>query len=263
MSSVGPRKLRRINGRLQACDPCRRRKVACDHGQPVCQRCLRRNEQPRCTYTISAHSITAFDTADTNSSTAVSPRQQLGSIADSRASTSASPSSHTSRGNPRPSGYMGYASYTTVMDEAREILPVHQRVVYPQNDPDTSTIEFELSGSLLARGVTVLQQIPIVQDVSSIKKEHFLMHDWVYRIAVAILEALYDDEIYGGYLGEKRNNQDLQSMARAISISTSKPMNDELDGQHWVAQFSGKNLRWESIGNSQWSHKECSTSYMY
>lgn len=27
---------RRPNGRPQACDPCRRRKVACGHGQPVC-----------------------------------------------------------------------------------------------------------------------------------------------------------------------------------------------------------------------------------
>ncbi|CAG9946617.1 unnamed protein product [Clonostachys rosea f. rosea IK726] len=37
--------LRRLNGRPQACDPCRLRKVACDHTQPMSQtqpsQCLR------------------------------------------------------------------------------------------------------------------------------------------------------------------------------------------------------------------------------
>lgn len=139
------------------------------------------------------------------------------------------------------------------MDEARQILPVHQRVVSPQNDLDRPSIELELSEASLARGVTILQQIPTVQDVTPIKKEYFLMHDWVYRIAAKILEALYNDDIYGGCLVAKRNDQDLRRMARAVSISTSQPVNDDLDGEHWIAQFSGQNLRWESLGNMQYS----------
>lgn len=232
MSSVGPRKLRRINGRLQACDPCRRRKVACDHGQPVCRRCLRRNEGSRWTYTVSAHSVTPFEIAQPNFSTAVSTGQQLTSIAEPRASSSASPSSHASRRNPPPSGYLGYSSYTSVMNEARQNLPVHQRVASPQNDLDRPSIKLELSGASLATGVTILQQIPTAQDVTPIKKEYFLMHDWVYCIAVKILEALYNDDIYGGCLVAKRNDQDLRRMARAVSINTSQPVNDELAPIH-------------------------------
>ncbi|KFA46891.1 hypothetical protein S40293_03619 [Stachybotrys chartarum IBT 40293] len=44
--------LRRRNGRLQACDPCRGRKVACDHSQPVCLRCRKRGQLQDCVYTI-------------------------------------------------------------------------------------------------------------------------------------------------------------------------------------------------------------------
>lgn len=139
------------------------------------------------------------------------------------------------------------------MDEARQILPVHQRVASPQNDLDRPSIKLELSEALLATGVTILQQIPTAQDVTPIKKEYFLMHDWVYRIAVKILEALYNDDIYGGCLVAKRNDQDLRRMPRAVSINTSQPVNDELDGGHWILQFSGQNLRWESIGNMQCS----------
>jgi hypothetical protein len=31
----------RRNGKLQACEPCRKSKLRCDHGEP-CSRCLRR-----------------------------------------------------------------------------------------------------------------------------------------------------------------------------------------------------------------------------
>src|SRR5277367_4626713 len=41
---------RRRNGRPQACEPCRKRKIACDHTLPVCQRCKRRKTASACIY---------------------------------------------------------------------------------------------------------------------------------------------------------------------------------------------------------------------
>lgn len=38
------------NGRLQACEPCRKRKVSCDHGVPICRRCRARNNAGDCVY---------------------------------------------------------------------------------------------------------------------------------------------------------------------------------------------------------------------
>ncbi|CAH0023036.1 unnamed protein product [Clonostachys rhizophaga] len=51
--------LRRLNGRPQACDPCRLRKVACDHTQPVCNRCRKRNQASACVYTIGSTTASA------------------------------------------------------------------------------------------------------------------------------------------------------------------------------------------------------------
>lgn len=41
---------RRRNGRLQACEPCRKRKVSCDHAFPACRRCRARNNPNGCVY---------------------------------------------------------------------------------------------------------------------------------------------------------------------------------------------------------------------
>jgi hypothetical protein len=52
MSSQSPTSslpLRR-NGRPQACEPCRKRKMACDHGFPICQRCKKRKTTGDCVY---------------------------------------------------------------------------------------------------------------------------------------------------------------------------------------------------------------------
>ncbi|KAI0389661.1 hypothetical protein F5Y17DRAFT_111397 [Xylariaceae sp. FL0594] len=46
--------LRRPNGRPQACEPCRKRKVACDHAHPICNRCRKRRQTAECVYLISA-----------------------------------------------------------------------------------------------------------------------------------------------------------------------------------------------------------------
>ncbi|CZR53186.1 uncharacterized protein PAC_03064 [Phialocephala subalpina] len=40
----------RRNGKKQACEPCRKGKLACDHGAPFCGRCVRRKTTARCFY---------------------------------------------------------------------------------------------------------------------------------------------------------------------------------------------------------------------
>ncbi|KAF1840198.1 uncharacterized protein K460DRAFT_348380 [Cucurbitaria berberidis CBS 394.84] len=40
----------RRNGKLQACEPCRKGKLRCDHMLPTCGRCARRNKPEQCVY---------------------------------------------------------------------------------------------------------------------------------------------------------------------------------------------------------------------
>lgn len=44
---------RRRNGRLQACEPCRKRKVSCDHAFPACRRCRTQGNPDGCIYVAS------------------------------------------------------------------------------------------------------------------------------------------------------------------------------------------------------------------
>lgn len=46
MKGIGYRR----NGKKQACEPCRKGKLACDHGNPFCGRCVRRKTTERCIY---------------------------------------------------------------------------------------------------------------------------------------------------------------------------------------------------------------------
>lgn len=41
---------KRRNGKQQACEPCRKAKIACDHSLPVCERCKRRRVVEKCVY---------------------------------------------------------------------------------------------------------------------------------------------------------------------------------------------------------------------
>ena len=43
----------RLNGRPPACDPCRSRKLACDHQQPICGRCKRLKREDKCVFSAS------------------------------------------------------------------------------------------------------------------------------------------------------------------------------------------------------------------
>src|SRR3954464_5629982 len=40
----------RRNGKLQSCEPCRKRKLSCDHKLPTCGRCVKRGTTRECLY---------------------------------------------------------------------------------------------------------------------------------------------------------------------------------------------------------------------
>jgi hypothetical protein len=67
--------VRRRNGKLQSCEPCRKGKLRCDHMMPTCGRCARLNKADKCTYhpapltrtySPSSPQNTALDTSEAN-----------------------------------------------------------------------------------------------------------------------------------------------------------------------------------------------------
>jgi hypothetical protein len=70
--------------------------------------------------------------------------------------------------------------------------------------------------------------------------------DWVRDTGFEFLKALYAE--YGDYLGRDRSVARLEEMAHRICVHTAKPVLDLPATNEFLAQFSGPNTRWESLG---------------
>ncbi|GAW26766.1 putative fungal specific transcription factor domain-containing protein [Rosellinia necatrix] len=135
--------LRRPNGRPQACEPCRKRKVACDHTQPTCHRCRKRRQEDDCVYLVSSssgHTTTITTTGGTthtprrplppsparSASSTVGPPPPPRSVAATAAAATtdgldAAESRSTDPGQ-MASGYLGFTSFSAVYEETQSRL---------------------------------------------------------------------------------------------------------------------------------------------
>ncbi|GJN72820.1 hypothetical protein PLIIFM63780_006885 [Purpureocillium lilacinum] len=70
---------------------------------------------------------------------------------------------------------------------------------------------------------------------------------WLVVLPRRVLASL--SELFGAPLGSSRSHARLQQLARFLTTNTARPFREELaDPEEWLAQFTGANLRWESIG---------------
>ncbi|KAF4334864.1 hypothetical protein FBEOM_11288 [Fusarium beomiforme] len=241
--------LLRLNGRPQACDPCRARKVACDHGQPTCSRCRKRNET--CVYTVSEPRV---------------KKQRLRSPVrtESHSQTSNYPSTNTADSTPSPSvapGYLGFTSHNAVFEETRNSLSlVHGPAVEvepsPRRTPRGRGVS-EMPSHLRDMSLCVLRNLPQSHNDVMAHRLHCLTDGWIFRVIQDIVKTLHQD--YGHYLSS-RDDAELDELARHISNNTARPLRDEhSSAKAWTDQFTGSNIRWESIGLI-WSYWDGSPS---
>lgn len=142
------------------------------------------------------------------------------------------------------SGYLGYTSYCTVIEETLSILNGQSDA--PQS-PCMEDCPVHVSSKTLALGVTILRHIPYPEDGERhFRKERTIYDGWLRLFAKRVLKTLYAD--WGKYLGHDRSLVKLEEMARKISVNTAKPIVNNTDADATLAQFSGPNLRWEIIG---------------
>lgn len=256
--------LRRLNGRPQACDPCRARKVACDHGQPTCSRCAKRRES--CIYTISEprvkkqrlRSPPSRATSSVPATASVSNPASVPSTASvpntvTTTSTSVGPSEE-STSTPSPSlgpGYLGFTSHNAVFEETRNSLslvhgPSLEIEPSPRRQPRARTCMIEMPSHLREMCLFVLRHLPGARDDVMPNKLHCRVDDWMFITIEDILNTLQQD---WGEVLETRDDAQLEEMALCISNNTSRPIRDEhSSAKAWTDQFTGSNIRWESIG---------------
>ncbi|OHE91576.1 hypothetical protein CORC01_13124 [Colletotrichum orchidophilum] len=276
----------RKNGRLQACDPCRRRKVACDHARPVCSNCKRRRRTEPCEFTMSAPAQMRPDPGGpravserTSRSASVSPGSEMGAERSGRQYQPATASTLVDRRSEISpvltetetpvrrapsrelgvadggSGHLGFMSWSDVYREVGNGLSGHDvhaekeiRFVGRETRSQRETIVFAEDARTLETCLSVLRQVPDEREGRQLFNSQFDPHNaFIHPVAVRALDSLYGT--FGHYLGTARDDAQLSEFARRLCYNSSRPFFEhEPDPELWMAQFTRENLRWETLG---------------
>ncbi|KAI1349005.1 hypothetical protein F5Y01DRAFT_195136 [Xylaria sp. FL0043] len=246
--------LRRPNGRPQACEPCRKRKVACDHSQPVCNRCRKRRQADDCVYLVSGNPRTPSSTrrVPASPSCSASPAIHLPTATDVlETSEVRSPEAQGSR--QMASGYLGFTSFSAVYEETQNSL---SRLQGSQATPSESEgwsqetpalDEPKLSARTREACLFVLQRVPEPSRGKWCLRGS-PCESWYYYFLEQVMVSFY--ETFGHYFGSRRSEKSLEELAIILCRNTSLPFSDDDDilPSQWIAQFSGPSTRWEALG---------------
>jgi hypothetical protein len=92
----------------------------------------------------------------------------------------------------------------------------------------------------------VLRSLPGARDDVLAHRLHCRADDWTVKVVEDVIDTLHRD--WGEYLTTRHNDQ-LEELGLYISNNTSRPIQDEhSSAKAWTDQFTGSNIRWESIG---------------
>ena len=276
MTSQTPIAPRRRNGRPQACEPCRKRKAACDHNLPICLRCRNRRTEKDCVYLAAPMTRPS----GSRSHQGVSGQQVpiTPSATESSSSAVGSPASRTSIGfQPQglgranrfftdSSGFLGPTSFSaTLLDDSEGLDPLPAN-----NDTQTSLRTGQapnnglngptsvLSDRLIKLGMQVIEQIPDEQTARALHEKCCFPDDGVSNLASTnFIKGLWS------FVGNSpRTPEHCRSLVDQITSNTAIPLQDNGDSTQWIDSLTGSNLRWEVLGTlfSCWAASVCGLS---
>ncbi|KAI0162208.1 hypothetical protein GGR57DRAFT_314712 [Xylariaceae sp. FL1272] len=226
---------RRSNGRIPACEPCKQRKVACDHNRPTCSRCVKRGQETECVY-LGHESSRPFGSR--RHAQDVSPASPTGLSATSRQTTSPDAASTSA-------GYLGFTSFSSVFKEAGMLA---DDVASAADKHDSVISSSAMPIRVRDACVALLQRIPEMPRAAQLFcKRPAPLEGWMKLIAERLLDSLF--QTFGQYLGRSRKPARLVALANQLCANTIASLSDnEQNFEAWISQFSGSNMRWESIG---------------
>ncbi|KAJ3497072.1 hypothetical protein NLG97_g2177 [Lecanicillium saksenae] len=229
----------RPNGSQAACDPCRARKVACDHARPACSRCRAKNRANECTYSANvSRKIKSSDDLlpplDGEQSDAPTPRQskrmRLGYT--------------SSLEETQPS--LSSASHNNLLEH---VSPLQSPI------PNRQIFFAQLPPPIRETCLSVLRALPGQRDAQMVYLEgEFQAKGWLHLAAHRIARWL---QTVLAKSTSRTEEETLARVAQLISNNTAKPMRGPYPNwESWLDSFVGANTRWESIG-LLWTHMEC------
>ncbi|KAL3424538.1 cytochrome P450 [Phlyctema vagabunda] len=257
-----PKLPRRRNGREQACEPCRKSKMRCDHSLPICLNCQRRKLVEKCIYlpapetrphvrrSMSAALSTTAGYPRTLSEEAVNHTEPFMSEVSSEEDN---PEGNTSILKPS-SGFYGPTSFSAVFLDNENDLGSNVTSPTREEEPVLSPTDYmrEANSSHLCLGVKVLSKIPdqstcqkIFEFYSSVSYQG--MDKGFHRQTLAFcMASLWST--FGMILRQPRSSRNLREMAKLLNKNTKSVLKDTACGDAWLASLSGRKLRWEMLG---------------
>lgn len=157
-------------------------------------------------------------------------------------------------------GYMGFTSFSAVYQETQNSLSLVKgplmgiSSVVTASPPvsavengDAGTTTVVLSPRSLEASLVVLNRIPTEDVALPLFEKHMNPNDgWMRLAAKRVIESLVS--VFGRTL-RSRKPRDLEELAYLLSSNTAKQWTeDDLESEAWLSSFSGRNMRWESLG---------------
>lgn len=259
---------KRRNGKQQACEPCRKSKIACDHTLPVCDRCNRKKVSAKCVYLAAPMTRPSKDSGlSRNTDSYISPTPT--SIFSPSTNESTPPidterkRSVTDSGPFKKSaGFFGPTNFSAVFLENRmdfeSDLPLSSQETDPSG-PSQDSLQSQtflmLAGNdvrgspRVALGAKVIRQLPDQRTFNFLLDRYRAkIHECVLHKPSVIECAASIWTIYGKYLKEPRRQDDMEHISATLCKNGERPLEEVDDYAKWVASFSGTNMRWETLG---------------
>ncbi|KAJ5373478.1 FAD dependent oxidoreductase superfamily [Penicillium concentricum] len=274
-----PRK--RHNGQPQACEPCRKAKIRCDHASPKCSRCLLRSLD--CIYhpapmtkrrPPASHTPTHFDTTlpvDLLTTQNVSSTFQVPTASSVGTGISLPPA------DPSPAASSGLTARSSASKRNmlfHEELGQHETTrfsaVFVENQNSFDAVMLDATNSnhhelgrepdVTARSrvelaVRTLLNFPTARTFDMLMTEiHHIYDIWLSPTMIQqCLKQVWTE--YPSQLGQLRTRESVLRVANDLFLNHKRPRSipdcdDTSNPDHasWMNWFGGPNLRWEMIG---------------
>ncbi|KAH8585313.1 hypothetical protein B0O99DRAFT_657354 [Bisporella sp. PMI_857] len=239
-----------INIRLPACEPCRRSKLACDHGQPTCVRCRDRGQGDTCIYRA-----TPFKRQKLSHSQPIQ-RPTCPSLPP-QASCVITSSPATQHHYPNP-GFLGTSSHSTIFNHVSsqanndDIAPsVNNPSQMTPSSPIMNNPHEQAAGEKGMRALNYIERL----DVYEIKA---LVDAWLIKDVNLPLAGPFVSGCAQAVLNMMKQNLSLTpdsgawaaQHAETLLKNTQRPIVFQRDSSvaDFISQIYGDSVRWETIG---------------
>ncbi|KAL6697026.1 hypothetical protein J3F84DRAFT_371942 [Trichoderma pleuroticola] len=226
------------NGRLVACEPCQRRKYACDRAFPTCQRCQRSRTKTPCKYLNQTSQNHQTSAVHSGNSPIIFPRLAQNISRFSKDPLQALNFQVTAESPQTESSFIISEVNTCLVPERQ--IPSGQHYGCAPSGPSAKELQVALD---------VLVSLPSPDAERILARPHINPFDgWIPLSTTRLLAELRNAFSYAFLQGVNRKH--LEAVALTIFSNTAQRFLDNQRDrpEEWYASFSGQNMRWEVIG---------------